>query len=168
MADETSARALLAAVRERFADASNRLERVIAVLGPEELAFRANAASNSAGNLVLHLCGHLDAAFLGEAARRDRAGEFLAEGPFDGAKLRARTRTTFDALDRYLAGLDGDSLLEPKETPAGTTLLAALVYSLAHTTEHVGQVILLAKAERPDATPALWGTPVRQGKRPSP
>jgi uncharacterized damage-inducible protein DinB len=149
-------------VRARFADAHRRLAETLRPLTADELAFRPNAPSNSIGNLVLHLCGHLRAGYLGEAASRNRPAEFLAEGPFDPRQVQALVEDTFTALGERLAAITPADLADPdrRDGPEGS-LLASLVYSLAHTTEHVGQVIVLAKAQRPDAIGPLWGAPVR-------
>jgi len=157
---------LLATVRERFAHAAERLERTLGALTDDEVGMRPNRASNSIGNLVTHLCGHLRAGYLGEAGQRDRAAEFLAEGPFRAAGLTALVQRTFAAMDAHLAHLATldlsrqDVLAGVGEGPEGS-LVRSLIYSLAHTTEHVGQVILLAKAQRPDGMEPLWGRPVR-------
>ena len=147
----------LGTVRKRFADAHRRLAAAIAALSAEEMGCRPNRGSNSIGNLVLHLCGHLQGGYLGGAGRRNRTAEFLAEGPFDPAALRAYVDETFLALDpltpRVLSGV------ARRDGPEGS-LVRSLVYSLGHTTEHVGQVIVLAKAQRPEAVGHLWGTPV--------
>lgn len=156
----------LAAIRDRFSDAHSRLGTVLSRLDGPETAWRANASSNSIGNLVLHLCGHLEAGYLGAAAVRDRPAEFLTTGPFDPHALRAYADRTFMALDAHLGRLNADDLAAsgPHGGPE-PPLLRSLVYSLGHTTEHVGQVIVLAKAQRPDAIGHLWGTPVRLAHR---
>ncbi len=148
--------------RARLGDAHRRLAATLRPLTAAELGFRPNLASNSIANLVLHLCGHLRAGYLGHAADRNRPQEFLAEGPFEPGPLQALVDDTFSALDQRLASLRPADLADPerRDGPEGT-LLRSLVYSLAHTAEHVGQVILLAKAQRPDAIGPLWGGPVR-------
>jgi hypothetical protein len=152
----------LTSVKDRFAHAHERLRATLAPLTAEEMGYRPNAASNSIGNLVLHLCGHLKAGYLGGAEARNRPAEFLAEGPFDPVRMRALVDDTFTALAARLDGISPADLTDVgrRDGPQGR-LLHSLVYSLAHTTEHVGQVILLAKAQRPDAIGPLWGTPVR-------
>lgn len=158
----------LQSVRVRFEHARARLLAAIAGLKPEELSFRPNDASNSIANLTLHLCGHLRGGYLGDRARQ-REDEFLAEGPFSAADLVAHAEDTFARLDRALAALRPADLLdvEHRDGPQGD-MVASLVYSLAHTTEHVGQVILLAKAQRPEAVGHLWGTPVHRAAPPTP
>lgn len=162
MDDGHTAAEFLDAVRARFAHAHRRLAAALAGLDATAMAYRPNRRSNSIGNLVLHLCGHLQAGYLDRAEARDRPGEFLAEGPFDPAALRALVDRTFRGLDAILQALAPAELAGPqrRDGPEGT-LLHSLVYSLAHTTEHVGQVIVLAKAQDPDAVGSLWGTPVR-------
>jgi uncharacterized damage-inducible protein DinB len=162
MSDADLAREFLEAVRARFADAHRRLAAALAHLDAAEFAYRPNRASNSIGNLVLHLCGHLQAGYLGKAASRDRLAEFLNEGPFDPNALRDYADQTFSALDAALAALSAADLVGAgrRDGPEGD-LVQSLIYSFGHTVEHVGQVILLAKAQRPEAVGSLWGTPVR-------
>lgn len=162
MADWNPGADLLRCVRERLGDAHRRLATTLGSLTAAEVGVRPNQASNSIANLVLHLCGHLRGGYLGEAASRDRRAEFLAEGPFDPAALLAEADRTFGAMDAYLERLEPGALQAPHDLVGGEgTLLKSLVYSLAHTTEHVGQVIVLAKAQRPEGMAPMWGKPVR-------
>jgi hypothetical protein len=57
-------------------------------LSEDEIWWRPNSASNSAGNLVLHLCGNVRQWIIsglgGEEDKRERDREFAERGPIPG------------------------------------------------------------------------------------
>ena len=67
-------------------------------LSEEEIWWRPNSASNSAGNLVLHLCGNVRqwiiAGLGGVEDRRERDREFAEQGPIPGQALVTQLRRT--------------------------------------------------------------------------
>src|SRR5688572_24497957 len=96
-----------------FVDYSRRylgedfLPRILAALdrlSDADLWWRPNEASNSAGNLVLHLCGNARQWIVGgvggEPDARERQAEFDARGGVTRAELVALLERTFGDLDR--------------------------------------------------------------------
>ena len=143
-------RELIAQTRAHVGRFGDRLDTTLARLDAADLAWRANAASNSAGNLVLHLCGYLrqryHAGFGGAPDDRARDGEFAAAGPWMPAALRAQARETWAEVDAFLAALAPERLAESRTIQGRTlTLLELLPDTTAHVAQHVGQIIYIAK-----------------------
>src|SRR6202163_3786639 len=75
-----------------------RLIRCLKMLPEKEIWWRPNAASNSAGNLVLHLSGNVRQWIISglgdEQDKRDRDREFAERGPISRRALIALIRGT--------------------------------------------------------------------------
>lgn len=150
LADETisQARAFLTA------DYLPKIERCVSALSEEDIWWRANPASNSIGNLILHLDGSTRMWVVGVAGgrpvARDRAAEFAERGPIATSALMTRLRATLAEVDAVLAGLNGDTLLERRQSSREeVTVLWAILHAVEHFAMHTGQIILLAKLRTP-------------------
>ena len=110
-------RALIEEVRGRLVSGfPQQVRACLDALSDEQLWWRPNAASNSVGNLVLHLCGSTRH-FLGRAVggtdyRRDRPAEFAEKGPIPRERLRAILDETVAETERVLAALAPERLQE--------------------------------------------------------
>src|SRR5947208_16070535 len=95
-----------------------QLRLAVEALNEEDVWWRANEQSSSAGNLLLHLNGNVRQWILGGVGRqeneRNRAAEFAARTGPSAAALLADLDRTLDEVDRVLAGLTGANLLEPR------------------------------------------------------
>src|SRR5689334_19334409 len=95
-----------------------RIEQAVAGLSDENIWWRANAGSNSIGNLVLHLAGNLRQWIVsgvgGAADVRRRQEEFDAQGSLSSADLLARLRATVEEADAVLSRVPPAALLEPR------------------------------------------------------
>jgi uncharacterized damage-inducible protein DinB len=127
-----------------------RLIRCIRMLSEDEIWWRPNAASNSAGNLVLHLSGNVRQwiiAGLGNAEdRRERNREFAERGPIPRVELIALIRKTVHEACSVLGRLPEDSLLR-KHSIQGFQVSG--MYAVSHVVEHfayhTGQIIFITK-----------------------
>ncbi len=107
--------------------------------------------SNSIAVLARHVGGNLRSRFSdfltsdGEKPWRDRDSEF-DEGPFARADVEAAWQDGFDTVARELSRLS-DADLAKTVTIRGVELTVheALCRSIAHTANHVGQIVLLAR-----------------------
>jgi uncharacterized damage-inducible protein DinB len=141
-------RSSLRHLREEFLP---RLERCVAGLTLEELWWRPNASTVSAGNLLLHLDGNVRQWILGglggRPVDRDRDGEFSATGPVPGDELIARLRATLDEAAEVLEGLDPAALAAPRRIQGfDTDGVDVLVHVVEHFSYHTGQVTWRLKA----------------------
>src|ERR1700690_2593768 len=85
-------------------------------LSEDEIWWRPNPASNSAGNLALHLCGNVRqwiiAGLGGAQFKRERDREFAEQGPIPRQVLITQLRRTVRDACRALAKLSDDSLAQ--------------------------------------------------------
>ena len=117
---------------------------------------RANAESNSIGNLLLHLAGNIRQWIVsgvgGEPGVRDRAGEFAASSGYSKAELLSLLGSSVTDADKVLAHLTVADL-DRQVTIQGrdTTIFAAIYHVVEHFSMHTGQIIMLAKIHSPGA-----------------
>lgn len=127
-----------------------RIERCLSQLTDEDVWQRANDASNSIGNLILHLSGNVQQWIVGGVGNlpyhRDREHEFGERGGFTRAELLARLKETLAQADQVLANVDPNSLLERKEIQGNdVTVMQAILRIVQHFGLHTGQIMLLTK-----------------------
>ena len=155
--DET-ARAFIGEARRLLsADYLPKIERCLERLTDDQVWWRANADSNSVGNLLLHLAGNarqwIVSGVGGAGDARERQAEFDAGKAGDDAtrptasELLARLRSTLAEVDAVLAGLDPAALLERRRIQGleGVVVLNAVFHVVEHFSMHAGQIILLTK-----------------------
>jgi len=148
------------AIAQTFLDKSRRLmtsdylskiERCLAELADDDIWWRPNEASNSIGNLVLHLCGNVTMWILGGVGRlpfeRDRQQEFDERKTIPAAELRSRLRGVVQRADEVMRAVDAEELLTRRQIQGyDVTVLEAIYHVVEHFGMHTGQVILLSKA----------------------
>src|SRR5260370_25790859 len=122
-------------------------------LSEEEIWWRPNSSSNSAGNLVLHLCGNVRqwiiAGLGGAEDKRERDREFAERGPIPRQVLITQLRRTVRDACRVLARLSDDSLsLKHNIQGYHVTGLDAAFHVAEHFGYHTGQIIYITKLKR--------------------
>ena len=153
--------AVITEIRQRMAGFPAQLRTALAALDDTEVWSRANPASNSVGNLVLHLCGSTRH-FLGRAVggsdyERNRPAEFAERGPIPRGQLEGILQDTVREAERILAELDASRLLETSERAGQPfTVLALLLRTSHHWAVHTGQIVFAVKASKPGAFEELW------------
>jgi uncharacterized damage-inducible protein DinB len=128
-----------------------KIERCVAQLTPEQIWFRANDASNSIGHLLLHLAGSSRYWAIevigGQPIGRMRQQEFDRREPLSPDRLLADLRAAVADVDRRLAELSAETLLEERishdEEP---TVLWCVYHIVEHFSMHTGQILSMAKA----------------------
>ena len=126
-----------------------RIRLCLGQLSVTDVWWRANPASNSIGNLVLHLAGNarqwIVAGVGGGRDIRERPQEFAAESG-DVAALTARLDAAMQEVEEALARVTPDQLGEPRRIQGiDTTVMAAIYHVVEHFSTHTGQIVLLAK-----------------------
>jgi hypothetical protein len=127
-----------------------RLKECVAPLTVEQVWYRPNAASNSIGNLVLHLNGNvgqwLVASFNKEEDRRNRPAEFAATDGASAAELIKTLGATLDAAESVLGRLTVEELLAPYEIQGYRVRGLDAVYQVVeHFGLHYGQIVYITK-----------------------
>lgn len=119
-------------------------------LGDDDLWWRPNEASNSVGNLILHLAGNVRQWIVvslgGAPDTRDRAAEFAARAGATGAELLSNLEAVLHQADRTLEQLDR-TRLEERLTIQGheVTVLEAVYHVVEHFAMHTGQIAYITK-----------------------
>ena len=127
-----------------------KIERCVERLTDEQVWWRPNPASNSIGNLLLHISGNarqwIVCGLGGAADERRRQTEFDERSVITRDDLLARLRTTLADVDKVLTRFEPARLLD-KYPIQGTeaTALAAIFHVTEHFSMHTGQIILLTK-----------------------
>jgi hypothetical protein len=130
-----------------------RLQACVEQLTDEQIWWRPNEASNSIGNLVLHLNGNvrqwLVVSFNHEEDARDRPAEFNERAHIAGSALIERLGATMEQASHVLARLTEPDLLSPYEIQGHhVTGLAAVYQVLEHFGLHYGQILYVTKLLR--------------------
>ena len=119
-------------------------------LSEDDVWWRPNDKSNSAGNLVLHLCGNIRQWIIhgvaGTPDRRDRDAEFAERGPIPKADLLAKLESTLAEVDQALQAITAADLTQPRRIQGfDQTVLSAIFHVVEHFSYHTGQIIYLTK-----------------------
>ena len=122
-------------------------------LSPEQIWWRANAESNSVGNLVLHLTGNVRQWIIsglgGAPDVRQRDREFIERGPLPRRILASRLRKTVEEACRVLGKLSAEDLARVHTIQKfRVTGMEAAFHVAEHFSHHAGQIILLTKMLR--------------------
>lgn len=136
--------------RRKMADLGRRALEALRQLGDDDINWRPNEESNSIANIVLHMVGNIDQRYLagigGMSVERDRDAEFNSRRPYSRDEVVDRLNRAFGDVDRILAGLTPADLDRPQQLHTGpATVLDALFMVATHMSEHVGQILYIAK-----------------------
>ena len=128
-----------------------RLKECVARLTDEQVWWRPNEASNSIGNLLLHLNGNVRqwivASFNKDEDKRDRPAEFAAEGGLSARELLDRLGTTLDEAAKVLDRLTVGELLARYEIQGYHVRGLDAVYQVVeHFGLHYGQIVYITKS----------------------
>lgn len=130
-----------------------RLRGCVESLSTDQVWWRPNEATNSVGNLLLHLEGNvrqwLVGPFTGAADNRNRPAEFRHRDPIEPAALLSRLETTLGEAARVLDALTEHDLLRSYEIQGYTVSGLDAVYQVVeHFGLHYGQVVYVTKMLR--------------------
>lgn len=132
------------------ADYLPKIERSLADLSDEEIWWRPNEASNSIGNLLLHLCGNVYQWIVGgiggRPVERDRQREFDQREPISREELLTRLRGLLAEADDVLGKVTADELTRRRHIQEyDVTGLEAIYHVVEHFSMHTGQIIYISK-----------------------
>ena len=153
--DRGAATAMIALSRRYLPEYLTKIRLAVSVLDDQVVWARPNEASNSIGNLMLHLAGNarqwIVSGVGGAPDLRDRQREFDQRTPLSVTTLIDRLEQTISDVDRVLASLTPADLNARRTIQANdVSVLEAIYHVVEHFSMHTGQIILLAKADQPD------------------
>lgn len=127
-----------------------RIEKCLAQLSEAEIWQRSNEASNSVGNLILHLCGNITQYILsslgGQPDQRRRDAEFAAEGGLNKQALWEKLSATTREAAHVIAQATESELLRVRSVQ-GFQLsgVGIVVHVVEHYSYHTGQIAFWTK-----------------------
>lgn len=127
-----------------------KIRSAVEKLSEEDIWWKPNAASNSIGNLLLHLSGNLAqwivSAVGGRPDERQRHLEFDPEQRSSAAAMLEGLATTVADASEVLANVD-HAILGDMRTIQGreVTCLEAIYHAVEHFSMHTGQILYIAK-----------------------
>ena len=129
-----------------------KIELAIAPLTTAQIWWRPNDASNSIGNLMLHLAGNVRQWIVGGVAGgdmgRDRSLEFATRDEIAADDLLRRLRSSVRDACTVIDDVSDARLDEPRKIQGfQTTVLGAIYHVVEHFSMHTGQIIMLAKMQ---------------------
>ena len=133
-----------------------KIRKTVRALPKEVLWWRPNEQANSIGNLLMHLEGNVRQWIIGGVGGapdvRNRAGEFAAREGASADELLGRLEETLDEADAVLVRLRPEQLTERRRVQTrDVSVLEAIYQVVQHFALHLGQIILVAKAQLPGA-----------------
>jgi uncharacterized damage-inducible protein DinB len=128
-----------------------KIRRCLDRLSDEEIWWRPNDASNSVGNLMLHLAGNIRqwvVSGIGKAPDvRERQTEFDERGGVSGPELLGHLEEVLTEVDGVLADLPASELSATRVIQGlEVTVLDALYHVVEHFSMHTGQIIYYTKS----------------------
>jgi uncharacterized damage-inducible protein DinB len=111
---------------------------------------RPNSASNSIGNLILHLCGNVTQYIISslgeEEDKRERDKEFSTSGGYSKVELIERLNSTVKKAITVIEHMDFNSLLRKRHVQGFQySGLANIIHVTEHYSYHTGQIVYWTK-----------------------
>lgn len=134
----------------RMDESTRMLRTALDELDEADVWKRPNPASNSVGNLMLHLCGNIRqyaiSALGGTEDLREREAEFAARDGADKAALLEKLLATVDEALVTIRNADADNLLRVRSVQ-GFRLsgLGIVLHVVEHYSYHTGQIAFWTK-----------------------
>ena len=137
----------------RLRENTPRIGKCLDMLSDSEVWMRPNEASNSIGNLILHLCGNIRqyavSSLSGVEDVRQRDLEFAARDGLTRAELFAKLSETVDRAVKTIESLDEAGLLAVRSVQGfNLTGVGIIVHVTEHYSYHTGQIAMRTKEIR--------------------
>ena len=130
-----------------------RMRASVELLSDDQIWWRPNPASNSIGNLILHLNGNVRQWLIGSFSqledKRNRPAEFKAQSGAGASELLAQLGKTMEEASAVLARLKESDLTASFEIQGyHVTGLDAVYQVVEHFGLHYGQIVYITKMLR--------------------
>ncbi len=156
-------KAIVAETRRRIIEESlPRIKQCLDELSDEQIWQKANANTNSVGNLVMHLCGNVRQWIMhgldGQHDVRERDIEFSEKGPIPKKVLHNQLNIMMHDLDKALGRIVDQDLLEMKtiQKHFHENGVSILFHVTEHFSYHTGQITYFTKMVK-DIDTAYYG-----------
>ncbi|HTA27272.1 MAG TPA: DinB family protein [Bacteroidia bacterium] len=129
---------------------SERIEKSFLLLKDEDIWKRPNDASNSIGNLVLHLCGNITQYIIsslgGKPDNRLRDLEFSTQSGFTKDEVFAKLRCVIKEATEIIQNVSEEELMRVRSVQGfDITGIAIIVHVVEHYSYHTGQIAFWTK-----------------------
>jgi uncharacterized damage-inducible protein DinB len=134
----------------RLNENTPRIKKCFDEMTEEELWQRPNDVSNSAGNLVLHLCGNITQYIISALGNnediRARDEEFAARGGMGKAELFKKLEDTVAKATAVMKSATGEALMQAYSVQGFTyTGIGIIIHVVEHYSYHTGQMAFWTK-----------------------
>ena len=144
---------------QKVADLQRRASAAIEQLSDDDVNWRPGEESNSIANLVIHMAGNLRQRFVagigGATDTRDRDWEFNTREHYTKDQILDTLNESFSTAARAVAEVTPERLGE-RFLNWDETLLEVIFGVATHLSEHVGQILYIAKLRRGPDYQILW------------
>ncbi len=129
---------------------SGRIEKSFLLLNDEDIWKRPNDASNSIGNLVLHLCGNITQYIIsslgGKPDNRVRDLEFSTRSGFTKDEVLAKLHAVIKEAKKIIQNVSEEELLRVRSVQGfDITGIAIVIHVVEHYSYHTGQIAFWTK-----------------------
>ena len=134
----------------RIEENTPRIDKCLAELTEDEVWARPNDASNSIGNMILHLCGNIRqyaiSSLGGIPDVRQRDEEFAAKGGYTRQELLDKLSATVSEAIDTIRNADEESLLKVRSVQGfDLSGIGIIIHVTEHYSYHTGQIAFWTK-----------------------
>lgn len=134
----------------RLRENQKKINQSLSPLNETAIWWRPNPASNSMGNLVLHLCGNLTQYILsglgGQEDHRERSKEFEAQGPIPTDVLLNKLNEVLSGVYSTIERVDKPEWLRVRPVQCyEESGISILIHVTEHLSYHTGQIVYYIK-----------------------
>lgn len=138
----------------RINDNTPRIIKCLDELTEEQLWMRPNAASNSMGNILLHLCGNIKQYIISALGDRpdirERDKEFSAAGGYTKKELGDKLKATVENAVAVISDASEEKLMKVHSVQGfDMSGIGIIIHVTEHYSYHTGQVIFWTKLLKP-------------------
>ncbi len=134
----------------RINENTPKIIKCIDDLSEEQIWVRPNKASNSIGNIILHLCGNIRqyiiSALGGQTDIRERDKEFAVKYGYTKKELQIKLVTTLEEAINVIQNVDEIKLLKIFSVQGfNQSGIGIIIHVAEHYSDHTGQIIFWTK-----------------------
>lgn len=147
--------------RDKMLDLERRWVTALQQLNDDDVNWRVNDMSNSIANIVVHVIGNLRQRFVSgigeEHDDRDRDEEFNTRQQFTRIELIDMLTEQFFVVHRTLLHMKPQMLTQAYQIQERDVSVLDVIFGVAtHVSEHLGQVLFIAKMRLGDDYQIQW------------